>query len=467
MEKIFDEVNSLDKRCYEKFFLTEDILMEHASNSIALYINQNLSNKKSILIVCGSGNNGADGIVLARLLYSKFEVNLYLANEPKSHMAKQQFQRTKALNIKIIDEVFEADIIIDCLFGTGLNKPLDEKSINLLNTLNSYNSFSTFKLACDIPSGINNLGQVQSIAFEADITITMGALKTSLFNDASKDYVGEIIVANLGVQREIYEVESNKFLLDESDMQLPFRNKKNSHKGSYGHLNVVAGCKKGAGIIAAKAAFGFGAGLVSVVCHENLDLPYHIMQTHFISENCTAIAIGMGLGKYETDEIRKVLNKPIPKIIDADLFYDKLICEILEQDVVLTPHPKEFVSLLKLCEIANISVEELQNNRFLYVEKFCKKYPNIVLLLKGTNVIISKDEKIFVNSFGSAVLSKGGSGDVLSGLIGSLLAQGYKSLDATITASLAHAIAGENYTKNNYSLIPSDLVEEIRKLKAK
>lgn len=467
MQKIFDEVNSLDKRCYEKFFLTENILMEHASNSIALYINQNLFDKKSILIVCGSGNNGADGIALARLLYSKFEVSLYLANEPKSHMAKQQLQRIKALNIKIIDEIFEADIIVDCLFGTGLNKPLDEKSINLLNTLNSYNSFSTFKLACDIPSGINSLGQVESTAFESDVTITMGALKTSLFSDVAKDYVGEIIVANLGVQREIYEVESNKFLLEKSDMKLPFRNKKNSHKGSYGHLNVVAGCKKGAGIIAAKAAFGFGAGLVSIVCHENLDLPYHIMQTHFISENCTAIAIGMGLGKYETDEIRKILNKPIPKIIDADLFYDKLICEILEQDVVLTPHPKEFVSLLKLCEIANISVEELQNNRFLYVEKFCKKYPNIVLLLKGTNVIISKDEKIFVNSFGSAVLSKGGSGDVLSGLIGSLLAQGYKSLDATITASLAHAIAGENYTKNNYSLIPSDLVEEIRKLKAK
>ena len=149
------------------------------------------------------------------------------------------------------------------------------------------------------------------------------------------------------------------------------------------------------------------------------------------------------------------------------MFYDKLICEILEQDVVLTPHPKEFVSLLKLCDIADISVEELQNNRFLYVEKFCKKYPNIVLLLKGANVIISSNEKIYVNNFGSAVLSKGGSGDVLSGLIGSLLAQGYKSLDATMTASLAHSIAGQNYTKNNYSLIPSDLVEEIRKLKAK
>lgn len=461
MQKLFDEVNSLDKRCYEKFLLSEDLLMEHAASNMALYISEKYSSFESILIVCGSGNNGADGIALARLLHTKFDVKLYLATTPKSSMAQLQLQRAKTLEIKIVNELFNADIIVDCLFGTGLNKPLDEKSINLLNTLNSYNSF---KIACDIPSGINSLGQIQNVAFEADVTITMGALKTSLFSDMAKDYVGEIIVANLGVQREIYEIESNKFLLEKSDMKLPFRNKKNAHKGSFGHLNVVAGCKKGAGIIAANAAFGFGAGLVSVVCHENLDLPYHIMQTHFISENCTAIAIGMGLGKYETDEIRKILNKKVPKIIDADLFYDKLICEVLEQEIVLTPHPKEFVSLLKLCEIADITVEELQNNRFLYVEKFCKKYPNVVLLLKGANVIISSNEKLYVNSFGSAVLSKGGSGDVLSGLVGSLLAQGYKPLDATIIASLAHTIASRNYSKNNYSLIPSDLIEEIRQL---
>lgn len=461
MQKIFDEVNSLDKRCYEEFFLNEDILMEHAASSICSYIEDIFEENKSVLIVCGSGNNGADGLALARLLYKKFDVSLYLASEPKSSMAKLQYKRVKTLNIKEVDEPFEADILVDCLFGTGLNKPLDEKYLTLIETLNSYNSF---KIACDIPSGINHFGQISSSTFEADVTITMGALKTSLFSDFAKDYIGEIIVSNLGVQREIYETQTNKFLLDESDMKLPFRNKKNSHKGSYGHLNVVAGCKKGAGIIAAKAAFGFGAGLVSVVCHENLDLPYHIMQTHFISENCTAIAIGMGLGKYETDEIRKILNKPILKIIDADLFYDELIVEVLDKEVVLTPHPKEFVSLLKLTNIADIGVEELQNNRFLYVEKFCKKYPNVVLLLKGANVIIAQNEKIYVNSFGSAVLSKGGSGDVLSGLIGSLLAQGYKPLEAAISASLAHAMGARNYKKNNYSLIPSDLVEEIRKL---
>ncbi len=461
MQKLFDEVNSLDKRCYEKFLLSEDLLMEHAASSMALYISENYSSCKSILIICGSGNNGADGIALARLIHTKFDVKLYLFSDVKSNMAKLQLQRAQSLGVNIVAELSNADVIVDCIFGTGLNKPLSKNYENLINTLNSYQSV---KIACDIPSGINSFGQVESVAFEADVTITMGALKTSLFSDTAKDYVGKIIVADLGIQRNLYEIESNKFLLDESDMNLPFRNKKNSHKGSFGHLNVIAGCKKGAGIIAANAAFGFGAGLVSIVCHENLDLPYHIMQTHFISENCTAIAIGMGLGKYETDEIRKILNKDIAKIIDADLFYDKLICEVLNQEIVLTPHPKEFISLLKLCEIANISVQELQNNRFLYVEKFCKKYPNVVLLLKGANVIISQNEKLYVNSFGSAVLSKGGSGDVLSGLIGSLLAQGYKPLEAAISASLAHALGAKNYKKNNYSLIPSDLIEEIKKL---
>ena len=328
MQKIFDEVNSLDKRCYEKFLLSEDLLMEHAASSMALYISENYSSCTSILIVCGSGNNGADGITLARLLYTKFNVKLFLASTNKSAMAEIQLKRVEALGLEIVDALSPADIIVDCLFGTGLNKPLNEDSINIINTLNSYDSI---KIACDISSGINNIGQVESIAFEADITITMGALKTSLFTDLAKDYVGEIIVANLGVQRNLYEVESNKYLLEQSDMKLPFRNKKNAHKGTYGHLNVIVGSKRGAGIIASKAAFGFGTGLLSVISKEDLDLPYHIMQTDTISENCTAIAMGMGLGKYDKEEIRKLLNTDIPKIIDADLFYDELICEFLDK----------------------------------------------------------------------------------------------------------------------------------------
>ncbi|RBQ27244.1 MULTISPECIES: NAD(P)H-hydrate dehydratase [Arcobacteraceae] len=461
MQKIFDEVNSLDKRSCEKFLLNEDILMEHAAFSIYTYIKDNFEEKSTVLIICGSGNNGADGLALARLLYKKYNVKIYLANNPKSSMAKIQYQRVKSLDITIIDELFEADILVDCIFGTGLNKVLDDNNKSLISKLNSFNSF---KIACDIPSGINNLGQIESVAFKADLTLTMGALKLTLFGDMVKDFVGQIRVCDLGIQREVYEVETDKFLLEESDMKLPFRDKNNSHKGTFGHTNIIVGSKKGAGIISSSSAFAFGSGLVTAISKEELNLPYHIMQDEIISQNCTAIAIGMGLGEYKKNDIEDILKTDILKIIDADLFYEELLLKYLDEKVVLTPHPKEFISLLKLSKIADISIEELQENRFLYVEEFCKKYPKVVLLLKGANVIISQDNKLFINSLGSSVLSKGGSGDVLSGLIASLLSQGYNRLEACITASLAHTKASNNYSKNNYSLSPEDLIEEIKHL---
>ncbi len=461
MQKLFDEVGTLDKRCYEEFLLTEDLLMEQAASNILSYIEDNYSNNEKVVIVCGPGNNGADGLALARLLYRKFNVKVYLVAKPKSKMAKLQYQRAKVLGIKFTEKIKQADIIVDAIFGSGLNKPLNDEVSQQLAFINS---IKAFKIACDIPTGINQKGQIQTTAFQADITITMGALKTSLFLDEAKDYVGEIKVGNLGVQRDVYETKTNMYLLDEEDLKLPFRNQKDLHKGSFGHLNVIAGCKKGAGIIAAKAAFGIGAGLVTVVCHEELDLPYHIMQAHFTTKGCSAIAIGMGLGKYEENEIKKILAKDIPMLIDADLFHEKIVLNVLQKEVILTPHPKEFCSLLRLCGIANINIDELQKNRFFYVKEFTKKYKKPVLLLKGANVIIAQDKKMFVNDKGTAVLSKAGSGDVLSGLIASLLAQGYNILEAAISGSLAHSLAAKNYSKNDYSLIPSDLVEEVRKL---
>ena len=461
MKKVFDEVGTLDRRCYEEFSLTEDILMEHAASSMASFCEEKFEDESTILIVCGPGNNGADGIALTRLLYKKFDVKLYIPFGLKSKMAQLQEKRVKLLGIEEIDFVCSCDVVVDCLFGSGLNKDLNESSIELLKRVNYLNAY---KIACDIPSGINTLGQIQSVAFKADTTITMGAYKKSLFSDNVKDYVGEIIVANLGVQREIYETRSTTFLLEKSDMKLPFRKDKNSHKGTFGHVGIIMGEKCGAGRIACDAAFKFGAGLVTAVCHKELNLPYHIMQSHFIPENCTALAIGMGLGKYEHAEIKDILTLKIPKVVDADLFYEELLVENLNKELVLTPHPKEFCSLLKLCDIADISVEILQKDRFKYLDLFTKKYPNVTLLLKGANTIIAKAENRFINNNGTPSLSKGGSGDALSGLIVSLLAQGYDSLDATITASLAHSFAASNFKNNSYALTPQDIIDEVTKL---
>ena len=464
MQKLFNEVGSLDLKCYEQFALTEDILMEHAANSIARFIEDGFDTPSSILIVSGMGNNGADGIALARMLHAKFDVTVYIPFETKSPMAKLQKKRAELIGVNITSNsnILNNDfnIIIDAIFGTGLKRELPNETITLLEKMNNHTSY---KIACDIPTGINIHGDVEQIAFKAHTTITMGALKKSLYNDISKDYTGEILIANLGVQRELYEEESNCFLLEESDLKLPLRKDKATHKGSFGHLSVIIGQKTGAGMLCAEAGFAFGAGLVSVIDHQSLNPPYHIMENHKLPKNTTAIALGMGLGKYDSKEICELLENDIPKVIDADLFYENDILKVLnKKNIVLTPHPKEFCSLLKLTGLADIKVKKLQKNRFKYVELFTKKYPNVVLLLKGANTIISQNNQLFVNPLGSNKLSFGGSGDVLTGLIGSLLAQGYNAKEAAISGSLAHAIAAKRFTKNNYAMTPMDLIEKVK-----
>jgi hydroxyethylthiazole kinase-like uncharacterized protein yjeF len=400
------------------------------------------------------------------MLQGHYTVTLYTPFPIKSTMGILQLKRAKKVGVNIINnfplQTNQYSVVVDAFFGTGLNRPLKKKAFTIIESLNK---IRCYKIACDIPSGINSQGSIESICFHAHTTITMGALKKSLKADTVKDFVGNIIVANLGVQRELYEGETNCYLLEKSDLKLPHRNAKTTHKGTFGHLAVVVGQKTGAGMLCAEAGFAFGAGLVSVIDHETINPPYHIMENHQVPHNTTAIALGMGLGVYDKNEINTILQSDIPKVIDADLFYEAEILSVLhKENIVLTPHPKEFCSLLKLCDLADITVESLQENRFKYVELFCNAYENVVLLLKGSNVLIGYKEKIYINTSGSSKLSFGGSGDVLAGLIGSLLAQGYSAIEATINGSLAHTIAAENYPKNNYSMGPQDLIEEVKNL---
>lgn len=468
MQKVYYEVGTLDKRCYDELELTEDLLMENASINIKRYIIDNFPKKSRVLIVSGAGNNGADGIALARMLHLDYNVELFIPFGVKSKMALLQKRRADLIKVKIINSIKESnyDIILDAIFGTGLNKRLNKKAIEIITTLNS---MSGYKIACDIPSGIDREGKIEDIAFIADRTITMGALKVSLFSDEAKEFVGEIEVGDLGVSREIYQKgDDNIFLLEKRDLKLPFRDKKNSHKGDFGHINIICGEKEGAALLSAEAGFKFGAGLATLISKRDINKSIYLMRSDKITKNVTSIAIGMGLGEsFSKNEIEEFLKLATPMVIDADIFYREEILLTLEREVVLTPHPKEFVSLLKISNIATISVKELQKNRFYYIKEFSKKYPKVVLLLKGANSLIIQNGKIFINSYGSNTLSKGGSGDILTGLIASLLAQNYKPLEATISASLTHSLASRKYKKNNYSMTPLDLIEEIRKLKKK
>ena len=463
MQKIFESVEHLDTHCYEQYHLSEDLLMEHAALGIAQYIKEHHATATSILIVCGSGNNGADGITLARLLYPSVEVQLFLPMGVKSEMAIKQKKRLDALGVKAVDDIEDADIVIDALFGSGLNRVLDENQCALIDQLNA---LEAVKLACDIPSGVLKDGTVSQSIFKADVTLTMGALKWSLFSDGSKDCVGDIEVIDLGVDRSLYEGNTHKYLLEQEDLKLPLRTNLNTHKGSFGHCAVISGEKEGASILASLACLEFGTGLVTVVSREKKELPALLMQENTLPHNTTAICAGMGMGNYyDTQSLESFLyDHEYPMVIDADLLSMPMIEKLLTKQVVITPHPKEFCALLKLLGLADITVETLQSHRMHYARVFSHAYPHVVLVLKGANVLIVYEDSYYVNPYGSPKLSKGGSGDVLAGMIASLLAQGYLPLDAAISASLAHVFATQSINKSSYAVSAMDIIEHIGKI---
>jgi hydroxyethylthiazole kinase-like uncharacterized protein yjeF len=225
----------------------------------------------------------------------------------------------------------------------------------------------------------------------------------------------------------------------------------------------------GASLLAAQAALRFGAGLVSLVGHDSantIHLPSSLMYSSTLPSNTSAIACGMGLGEsFSKKELQGVFAQKIPMVLDADILSQEIMKQLIKkQNLVLTPHPKEFCALLKLLDLADITTQQLQENRFLYVELFTQKYPDITLLLKGAHVIIAYQGEFFINPHGSAKLAKGGSGDVLAGLIAALLAQGFSPLHSAIHASLAHTQLAKNYLGADFSLTPEDLIAEITKL---
>lgn|SRR5574344_10835 len=516
MKPVFLDTRVLDTNARERFSLTEKSMMEHAGRALVDEIDS-FNSVDSVLILCGGGNNGGDGYVTARLLAEELHggikshssITICVCAEPKSDMCKTQKALVQDESIsyctpdEVISQKITASVIVDCVFGSGFHGSLPveiEKLFEYTNTVDAQ------KIACDVPSGIDLYGNCDTIAFEADVTVTMGALKICLFSDKAKDCAGKIIVADLGVDRARFEGTNSSAgqLLERTDMILPHRGKQNVNKGSFGHAAVVVGQKIGAGVIAGSSAFRFGAGLVSLVAksssvetlcpgrHIVLDedgqlpshdaiIPYDLMCTDEFPGNTTAVALGMGLGRpSDADDPARIyfeyLNEhgEIPCVLDADIFYSKALPAFLKlregKNIVLTPHPKEFVSLMQICFSGeSLSVQQVIEHKVELMEKFCFEYQNVVLLVKGAVVTIAvklpqeQTVRLYFNPYGTNALAKGGSGDVLAGMICALLAQKYSPLDATVSASLAHAFASAS-TPCDFALTPFDLMKEVSHL---
>ncbi len=493
MEKVYFDTRVLDTCCRKQYGLSEELMMENAASALEQEVlhfiksnPQKYMERASVLILAGTGNNGADGFALARRLIGKdISVTLCTFGECKTELATLQKKRAELLQIREIvvyelDEFFEQKsmdlrVIGDCIFGSGFHGKLpaaQEAAVRAANKISD-----VYKIACDIPSGLDLNGNCEGEVFCADLTVSMGSLKCALFSDAAKDACGKIVCANLGVSRSAFEslAKPVAHLLEQTDIHPPFRKKQNVHKGTFGHTVFVCGQKKGAAVLAASAALYFGAGLATLFLDE-LDSdsflpPYLMSATKNFPENCKCLAFGMGLGSSEKIAAEAFLflekNPTLACVLDADIFYDFRIRQLLEKrrdcnytNIVLTPHPKECVSLFKICGLGDFSVKEIVLNRMELAKKFVEKFPCATLLLKGANSIIATEEGVFINPLGNSALAKAGSGDVLTGLCAALLSQGYSAQEAAIQASLVHANASHDFFPN-YALTPPALIEKI------
>ena len=380
-----------------------------------------------------------------------------------------------------------SSIIVDCLFGIGFHGELSKEFLQIFDILNK---IKAVKIACDIPS---------ALYFHADFTVTMGAHKTALFSDKAKAVCGSIIQAPLGIPSNVFEsfLPPDAFLLEMSDAKLPFRKNKSAHKGTYGHTSVFACQRSGAAILAATSALNFGSGLTSLIKTSFSDLDQfkispELMINDSIPAKTTAIVLGPGFCEDEKsvlifDEVLEWFNKTEnPAIVlDAGVFscknfipFLKKLNSISNARIVLTPHLLEMLRFLHQAkdffpekfqdfDKNDFSVQTLANNpnkKIALSKKIMQIFPNVTIVIKSADTFIAAENQVFIYDEGRQNLAKGGSGDVLAGLIGSLLAQRYSAKDAAITGVLAHANASKKFGGEAYDLTPEKLINEISNL---
>ncbi|MFD2203940.1 NAD(P)H-hydrate dehydratase [Shivajiella indica] len=476
-----NKVSELDSSYILDQGITSWDLMERAAISFCSWFKGRKNfEDKPVFIFSGPGNNGGDGVAIARILAAfHLEVNL-IVFDAIDHCSKDFQINYKKLPstvkvFKIEDFDFRIDVhavIIDGIFGVGINRPLEGKFKEAIDRLNT---FDCQKIAIDIPSGIPADGLLQGSAFRADYTVTFQFPKLSLLFPEHGEYTGEIFVADIGIQDNFLEkFASGKYFIQQRDMRPLHKTfHKFSHKGDFGKVLLIGGSKGkvGAMVLASTAALRTGSGLVHGFIDESERI---ILQTAAPEvmvafkeelENLAkfdAIGIGPGWGLnvdlkfYES--LLKNYKKPI--VIDADginlLASHPDLIQNIPQGSILTPHIKEFERLT-----GNVSnhVERLQKAKDFAVEY------GLFLVLKGAYTSIScPDGKQFFNSSGNQYMATAGSGDVLTGMITSFLGQGYTPLNATICGVFHHGLAGELASfENKRGTIASDIIKCIPK----
>jgi hydroxyethylthiazole kinase-like uncharacterized protein yjeF len=469
-------------------------LMQRAGVAALQVLTQEWPNAQNILVVAGNGNNAGDGYVLAKLAKQQGIDVVVVCQQPERKLmadakkAQAEWQKVGGSTLEFTEPNYsQYDVLIDALLGTGVT---GEVKTTFQSVIQQINQTGTPVLSIDLPSGMQaNTGQALPLCVKADVTVTFVATKPGLVSGIGKEFCGKLIFADLGVGKEFFGIARSEAQLVDWAMLQPLQTRPiHSHKGSFGKLLCIGGNQGMAGAIrlSAESALRCGVGLVKVYCHESSAMGIsagrpEIMLTHKELEEaldwCNCIVVGPGLGQdawanQQFSSLFKYLkHHPKPLVIDADGL--NLLAAVKDDAtmhntlahlpaLVLTPHPGEASRLL------NCNIAKIESDRYVSSQHIAQKYHSICVL-KGAGTVIQaheshQEQRRFVCKGGNPGMATAGMGDLLTGVIGAFLAQGFTSQKAAVYGVCAHAEAGDRVAiqYGQRGMIASELLQPLR-----
>lgn len=486
-----EEMRNLDKITIESIGIPGCVLMENAGRGVVENILKKYGsvNLKKFLVICGKGNNGGDGFVVARYLFNLgANVTVLLLTKPeditgdaklnlkilleylRSKKVQKKFKLMQFKSFKMFRKFKDVDFIVDAIFGTGFTGKLDEFYLKIVNWINLHPAKA---ISIDIPSGVNGTtGTVENDAVRSNLTITMGFKKTGLLIGKSVNYVNDLKLVDISIPNFIAEnlkFKTHEVTLYDIHKMFPER-EKTAHKYNVGKVFVLAGSTgyTGASALASQSAIRTGAGAVILGTPEKvypilarkltevmvfpLDSTesgtlaikaYEKIQKHLNWADVLVIGPGISTNSETAELVLKIIYKFTKKIvIDADAITIlanqlKILKNRKSNQVIITPHMGEFSRLVKL------PVEEIEKNKLDISRKFAKRFNLILVLKNAPSITVIPDGNVYINSTGNPGMATAGSGDVLSGIISSLFAQGLNAKEAAIAGVYLHGLAGD------------------------
>lgn len=490
-----EQTQAIDRYAIDQLGIKGAALMSRAGHVAFNLMKTRWPDAERIIIFCGGGNNGGDGYVVAALAHEfgmQVELRYLIAPETLKGDARPAYEWAKRAGVSMApyqsSELIVGDLIIDALLGTGLSGEIHSDYYKAIVEINRTQSPV---LAIDIPSGLNgDSGAVMGTAVEASVTVTYIGIKRGMLTAAGLHHCGEIIFDALELPDEAFkDVQPVAELMGIDSFEPRPQRNQSSHKGDFGHLLIIGGNRGmgGAALIAAKAAARMGVGLISVATHPDNVTAIQVAQpevmTHAVSgtielqpllEKATAVVIGPGLGAdiWAEELFKATLECDLPLLIDADglNLLAKLGVPQEEKDIlseqlnpkqwVITPHPGEAARLL------DTTAEEVEANRFESIERLVEDFSATVVLKGAGTLVLSKGFIPAICSHGNPGMASGGIGDLLAGVIGSLMAQDEELNEAAQYGVSLHSAAADIYVEQHgeWGLLAGDLPPIINRL---